>query len=269
MKKYGEVVSESYLLRRTYMAISEKHSKLDDALAELRRVAGVSGVPTTYAKAYDYLVDTFDFEIPDSAKTMTAVPKVPANFGGTQPPAKRKIGNDKPRVDQDDDKPKRKRKSFPKGSCVNCPESTSHTTPYCYKTRRKKMGLPNGWKWCTKHRFGTHYDHMCRRHAPNYPSAPKIISAVAHASPTDSTDLVGRLSELIASQNQTSVMPAAQQQRGIHVTPAKSADFPKARDTSANVANDGPSVNNIMQTILNMNKLDRQLLTNRLAKAGI
>ena len=71
MRKQGEIVSEAYLLRRTYLAVAGKHKKLDESVAELHRVSGVSGVPTTYSHAADHLTDTFDFEIPDSDKTET------------------------------------------------------------------------------------------------------------------------------------------------------------------------------------------------------
>ena len=47
LKKMGEVVSDAYLLRRTKMAITGSHKTLTDALVEMRKIIGVSGVPTT------------------------------------------------------------------------------------------------------------------------------------------------------------------------------------------------------------------------------
>ena len=266
MRKQGELVSEAYLLRRTYLAIAGKHKKLDESVAELRRVAGVSGVPTKFAHASDHLVDTFDFEIPDSAKTeTTSEPNVPVNSATTEPPKRER---DALAATANDDQPstKRKRKTFPKGSCKNCPNSTSHTTPYCYKTRRRKMGLPKGWSWCTKHKFGTHYDHTCRRHAPNYPNAPKINCAdVANEddSALSASTIAAQVASLIGMNGNSS--------KAIKVTPPESANFQLARNASANIATDGPpaSVSQIMGKILGMNKLDRQLLTSRLAKAGL
>ena len=65
MRKYNEIVSDSYLLLRTYAQVESKHKKLEEAVAELRRKAGVSKIPTTYVDAKDFLIDTFEFEIPD------------------------------------------------------------------------------------------------------------------------------------------------------------------------------------------------------------
>ena len=52
MKKKGEIVSESYLLRRTFLAVKGKHKKLDEVVAELRRKAGVSGVPIPLSNVF-------------------------------------------------------------------------------------------------------------------------------------------------------------------------------------------------------------------------
>ena len=65
MKRNGEVVSDAYLLRRTTLAVSGKHKALKDAVKEMCKIAGASGVPTLFADAKDNLLDTFQFEIPN------------------------------------------------------------------------------------------------------------------------------------------------------------------------------------------------------------
>ena len=125
-----------------------------------------------------------------------------------------------------------------------------------------------GKEWCTTHKFGTHYDHMCRRHAPNYPNAPKIVRVdVAKTEPT--SEIAARVASLLG-------IPASQksgvkQPNSVRITPAESSNFQMARNASANIATDGPpaSISHIMNKILSMNKLDRQLLTSRLAKTGL
>ena len=176
LKKHGELVSDAYLLRRTTLAISGKHKKLTDALSEMRKIAGASGTPTSFADVKDNLIDTFQFETPDSEKTEKLSPTVDANLADNQ------YGNAKRRGDADRSNPNKRRK-LPKGSCKHCPESTSHYTSECYVTTRKKMGLPVGWKWCTVHKKGTHYDHKCRRHYPNFPPAPTTTSTAAACTP--------------------------------------------------------------------------------------
>ena len=116
--------------------IRGKHDKLDEAISKLRTQAGISGVPTTFVQARNVLTDIFDFEVSMSVKTEK--PLVPANFAyaGT----KRKGDPDK------DKRRKRQRRQFPKGSCKNCPNATDHTSNFCFKDHRKKMGLPNGWQ---------------------------------------------------------------------------------------------------------------------------
>ena len=84
MKKQGEIVSEAYLLRRTTLAVSGKHKVLKDAVKEMRKIAGVSGKPTTFAAAKDCLLDTFHYEIPDGHKIEKQPPTIDANFAGTQ-----------------------------------------------------------------------------------------------------------------------------------------------------------------------------------------
>ena len=66
LKKHGEIVSEAYLLRHTKMIISGKHETLIKLLTELRRTAGITDVPTTFTNMQDNLIDTFQFETPDT-----------------------------------------------------------------------------------------------------------------------------------------------------------------------------------------------------------
>ena len=165
MKKQNEIVSESYLLHRTYLAVNAKHLKLQEAVAEMRHKAGVSGTPTTYEHAKDHLIDTFEFEIPNEDKKEQPTTDVTAGYAagpGAGSGGKRKPLNPKGR-------PKRPKRTFPKGSCAHCPDATDHTTQFCYIEKRKKKGLPTGFQWCTSHPRALHYEHCCYRHAPNYP----------------------------------------------------------------------------------------------------
>ena len=157
LKEHGETVSEAYLLRRTSLAIVGKHKSLIDAMKAMRKLAGATGVPTTYSHARDNLIDTFQFETPDSAKNeqVPSAPITDANFAGGKPePEKRKRDSDK---DYRNSR-RRRNRNLPKGSCKYCPNSTSHYTTECYVTIRKQKGLPNGWQWCLVHKKGTHYD---------------------------------------------------------------------------------------------------------------
>ena len=43
LKKHGEIVSETYLLRLTKLIISGKHKTLTDVFTDMRRMAGVTG----------------------------------------------------------------------------------------------------------------------------------------------------------------------------------------------------------------------------------
>ena len=88
MKKNGEVVSDAYLLRRTTLAVSSKHKALKDAVKEMRKIAGASGVPTLFADAKDNLLDAFQFEMPDGHKNERLPPTIDANLAGYVPSQK-------------------------------------------------------------------------------------------------------------------------------------------------------------------------------------
>ena len=268
LKKYGEIVSEAYLLRRTKLVLSVKHKTLTDTLVELRRKAGVSGVPTTFATLQDNLIDTFQFETPDDVKTEKPSPTIDAKRAGSQ-------DHDKRRREGDDRNP-RKRRKLPKGSCKYCPNSTSHYTSECYVTIREQLGLPNGWQWCTVHKKGTHYEHKCRRHAPNFPPVPKITSAARACTPCeDQQQLTQRVLTMLGIPSQQP-QPLPQQQPSskrnpIRVTPPphRQQNFRPARNTSTNVATqEGPQVEDILSSILAMDESQRELLTAGLSKAG-
>ena len=42
MKSHGEILSDTYLLRTTKIAVASKHTKLDETMAEMRKTAGIS-----------------------------------------------------------------------------------------------------------------------------------------------------------------------------------------------------------------------------------
>ena len=62
LKNHGEIVSDTYLLHRTTLSISDKHKTLTDTLVEMRKIVDSSGVPMTFAQTKDNLIDTFQFE---------------------------------------------------------------------------------------------------------------------------------------------------------------------------------------------------------------
>ena len=191
--KRGENVSDSYLIRRTTMAVRNKHAKIDEVIAELRRKAGVSGVPTTFRQIQAVLVDTFNYEVPAGVKTEKP-PKIPVNLANPGP----NDGDGPPKKKQR--KKKWVRPVFPKGSCQRCPDATDHTTKRCWVIIREQKGLPPGFKWCTVHEKGIHYDHECKRHAPNYPPVPtsSTPAAVANTSQESAEQFKDRLMALFS-----------------------------------------------------------------------
>ena len=139
MKKQNEIVSESYMLHRTYMAVTGKHQKLQDAVAEMRRTAGVSRTPTTFVQAKEHLIDTFDFEIPDSCKTAKVeTPSISINLATDASGGKRKPSYANGKL-------KRTRRTFPPGSCIHCPQATDHTTPFCALHRKTQTKGTSRW----------------------------------------------------------------------------------------------------------------------------
>ena len=50
--------------------------------------------------------------------------------------------------------------NFPK-ALVRIVQMRRITLPTFASRTRKKMGLPNGWQWCTFHTKGCHYEHLC------------------------------------------------------------------------------------------------------------
>ena len=266
LKKHGEIVSDAYLLRRTTNALSGKHKTLTDALSAMRKIAGASGIPTSFVKVKDNLIDTFQFETPDSVKTEKLPETIDANRADNQ------SGTWKRRGDGDHNNSNKRRK-LPKGSCKHCTESTSHYTSECYVTVRKHMGLPTGWKWCTVHKKGTHYDHKCRRHSPNFPPAPTATSTAAACTPR-SDQLANRVLTMLGIPNQ---MPKPLQQQAqskrkpIAITPPQhrsQQNFQTACNVSTNVVTQGPQVTQILASILAMDDSQRQSLTAGLADAG-
>ena len=278
LKRQGEVVSEAYLLRITWKAIAGKHEKLDDAVSKLRTQAGVSGIPTKFSHAQTVLTDIFDFEVPASAKNEK--PIVPVNLANSGNKRKNQFGNKLHN--------KKQRRQFAKGSCPNCPDATDHTFKYCFKERRKEMGLPNGWQWCTFHTKGCHYEHLCKRHAPNFPPVPSTIGANAALCPTtENQEIPKHLRDQIAAMIANASMSAKllpsvsasssnqQQQNSTDSTKAMSAmthgksNFRSAHGIPTNAAQNGPPVTSIFDKILKLSKQDRNLLAIRLSSAEL
>ena len=271
LKKKNEIVSDSYLLHRTYLAVEDKHSKLDGAVAEMRRVAGASGIPTSFSKAKDNLIDTFEFELPISAKQEKVKPTIPAKYAGD---ASKKRGRGKQNQHNKGDSQKPKR-VFEKGSCKHCPHATDHTTKYCFKEKRIRKGLPPGWQWCTVHKNALHYDHACFRHEPNYPSPPKIKITRRD----DTNALHSRVLKMLGMSASTADTTVPQPDRKVNITLPDDGAQPTMTPTPTppprtapriptNSAEHGPPVNQVLDKIMEMSKPDRMLLASRLSKAG-
>ena len=255
LKQKGQEVTDAYLIRRTTMATQSKHPKLAEVIAQLRRFAGTSGNPTTFLQLQDCLTDTFDFEVPDKDKNETPPPAIPANSantprGGDEPPARKKT--------------RYTRKVFPKGSCTNHPDATNHTTARCWITVRKKKGLPAGFQWCLIHKTGIHYDHLCRRHAPNYPPVPGTCPTIPGATAATNNLTPEQLKDqLLAMFSDTKT-------NGITITKGKNhQSFQPARNISTNVATNGPPVNQIATMILNLEPNMCDELQQTLAQSGL
>ena len=269
LKQYGETVSDAYLLRRTSLAMENKDKSLTDAMKAMRKLAGATGVPTTYTHARDNLIDTFQFETPDDAKKEQALTTTGANFAGRKPePEKRKREDDK----DNRNRRRRRNRNLPKGSCKNCPNSTSHYTNECYITIREQKGLPNGWQWCLVHAKGTHYDHKCLRHSPNFPPVPKIIRGAAACIPCQDQDqFTKRVLTMLGIPTKTpQPLPQQRRKNPIKITPPphRQQNFQTAHNVSTNIAVPGPPVADILSTIMAMDANQRQVLSEGLINAG-
>ena len=170
-----------------------------------------------------------------------------------------------------------KRREYPKSSCSRCPNATNHLEKWCWKLKRERMGLPNGWQWCTwpKHKNSAHYEHTCNRHAPNYPPIPKIIAAAATTTEPTPAQLQSRVLNMLGMTTPTAVASTTfSPGTGIRVTrpdtqqPQTQQDFRPARSIPTNAATCGPQVQEIVTRITNMSPQDRQQLVHHLTKAG-
>ena len=267
LKEEGEIVSNTYMLRRTKIAVSGKHSKLDEVIAALRRKAGTSGIPTTFKQMQDCLVDTFEFEVPVSAKTEKE--KVTAGLADSDNKRKRE-GEE----DANKKKSRWKKKVYPKGSCPRCPNATNHLGKHCWKLRRQIMGLPNGWQWCTwpKHKNSAHYEHTCDRHAPNYPPVPKIIPDAAKATLEETPEqLTEKLLQSIQDNLKGPSRDPVNAKAGIVIKRpgSQTQDFHPARNAPNTVAPNGPQVQNVLQAIQSMTPQQRKALSANLAHVAL
>ena len=261
LNKQGEKVTDAYLIRRTTMAMESKHTELSKVISDLRRKAGTSGIPTTFKSLQDVLLDTFQYEIPASDK-LEKPPEINANYAGNDPNKKRGAGGDN---DGSRKRGRWRRPVFPKGSCKWCPEDTDHTTDRCWRKAREKKGLPKGFEWCSVHKKGVHYEHLCRRHAPNYPPVPQSCPVVPGAAATSPSSLTPQ-----QLKDQLLTMLAKTTSKGITITrPVDTQNFQQARDTPTNVATSGPPVDQIAASIIEMTPEMRQQLQQKLADEGL
>ena len=158
---------------------------------------------------------------------------------------------------------------MPKGSCKNCPESTSHYTNECYITTREKMGLPPGWQWCLFHKRGTHYEHLCKRHTPNFPDPPTGRPPIK-ANAASNVQIDEKISQLLSwAKNSSSTSPRSGQTsiKIDYPVTTNNSDFREARSTPANAATNGPTAESVFSTILKMSKQEQANLTNKLVQA--
>ena len=156
-------LTDAEILGRVKHHLLGKHDAIDNVFREMRLEERKSGIETTFEMAKVQLTDAYRYDVPDSDKTEKS-PPVSANFTPTLP------GEDGPKKRPRGGAPshfKKKRRKFPKGSCPNCPESTTHTINFCYKEARKKKGLPASEQWCTFHRNASHWESECSRHPQN------------------------------------------------------------------------------------------------------
>ena len=260
LKDAGETITDAYMIRRATKALHHKHTKLAEALATMRTLAGRSGQPTTFTNFQDFLTDTFDFEIPAKDKK-EVLADVPANAANAGDPLKRRNPG------ENDDSPHKKRKRytrkvFPKGSCDNHPEATDHTTKRCWITIRNQKGLPKGFQWCLFHDKGVHYEHLCKRHAPNFPPVPTSCPIVGAAATTTTITPEQLKDQLLALLAKTKT-------NGITVTRDNQQSFRTARNIPTNVATNGPPVDQIAQMIINLEPNLRDLLQQKLAQEGL
>ena len=103
-------------------------------------------------------------------------------------------------------------------------------------TIRKQMGLPSGWQWCTVHKKGTHYDHLCRRHSPNVPPVPKINPTAPVCTPVRD-QLPERVLTMLGISTQTP-QPLQQQQQNKRqsITITRPNDNPQNFQTAHNIS---------------------------------
>ena len=138
----------------------------------------------------------------------------------------------------------------------------------------KWVALPVGWQWCTVHKKGIHYEHKCRRHGPHFPPVPKIAPTAAACIPCPDqlTDRVLTMLGISDQQPQPLQQQHSSQRKRnpIKITPPshRLQNFRTARDVSTNVATQGPQVNNILASILQMDSSQREVLSEGLSKAG-
>ena len=160
-------LSDAEILGRIITTLSGKHEQIDTTFREMRIAARKTGVETTFAAAKQQLIDCFRYDVPANVKTEKPPKLVPSNFTPTYGATNGDNHKRKPGGQQKRPFRKRQRPSFPKGSCPNCPDSTTHTSKFCFKEKRKEKGLSAGEIWCEAHSEGVHWDSECSRHPGN------------------------------------------------------------------------------------------------------
>ena len=153
-------LTDAEILGRVQSTLTGRHSQIDKCFHDMRIESSKTGIETTFTVAKTQLIDTYRYDVPDSAKTEKKKPThIDANLLKNADDGN---NNNSPRR-----RPQRRRHTFKKGSCKHHPDATDHTTSHCYLEIRAKKGLPAGEKWCDVHARGTHYDSECRRHPGN------------------------------------------------------------------------------------------------------
>ena len=139
-------LSDAEILGRVKATLTGKHDRIDAVFRDMRVEARKSNVETTFESAKQQLIDAFSYDVPDSDKNEKKLSEVPISFT----PATSHHKTDSSKHKRGDERASRRqlvRRIFPKGSCKNCPDSTSHTSKYCYKDKRAKpnqhIGTPS------------------------------------------------------------------------------------------------------------------------------
>ena len=115
------------------------------------------------------------------------------------------------------------------------------------------------------HKKGVHYEHLCKRHAPNFSPVPQACPPVPGAVAAPRSALTPQ-----QLKDEFLTMLAAASSKGITITrPDDKQNFQSARDIPTNAATSGPPVDQIAASIIELTPEARQQLQQKLADEGL